>query len=189
MIKQFFLMACLVLITGSFLLLWDSPPESFLRPDSSKVENLPSADSYMSNIKSFIFSDDGSKKYILKAHELAIFSEFSELKLSQPVLTAFQKDHEQPQFEVKADTGILSKNSYIFAFDGNVNAHWDAKNGKTVMQAGNLSFSLKQDSASAKGGVQLKTPDSEISGDSLSANINTKVIKIKSRVRGVHDAI
>jgi lipopolysaccharide export system protein LptC len=50
-------------------------------------------------------------------------------------------------------------------------------------------LSLKQDSASAEGGVQIKTPDSEISGDSLSANINTKEIKIKSRVRGVHDAI
>jgi LPS export ABC transporter protein LptC len=189
MIKQFFLTACLVLVTGSFLLLWDSSPESFLRPDSSKVETLPSADSYMSNIKSLIFSSDGTKKYILKASDLAIFSNFSELKISLPVLTAYQSGFDEPQFEIKANAGTLSKNSHIFVFDGSVNAHWDAEDGKTIMQAGNLSFSLKQDSASAEGGVQLKTPNSNIYGDSLSANMNTKIVTLKSRIRGVHDAI
>lgn len=189
MIKQFFLTTCLVLVTASFLLLWDSPPESFLRPDGSKVENLPSADSYMSNIRSIIFSADGTKKYALEASEIAIFSGLSELELSQPLLVAYKIDSQQTHFEVKAKTGTLYKNSQIFKFDGNVNAQWDAVDGSTVLQAGNLSYSLEDDSASASGGVQITTPQSKLSGDSLSANFDSKTLKIESRVRGVYDAI
>ena len=75
MIKQFFFMVCLILVTGSMLLIWDSPPESFLRPEANIVNRLPSADTYMTNIETFIFSSDGSKKYSLKASEMSVFSE------------------------------------------------------------------------------------------------------------------
>lgn len=189
MIKQFFLTACLVIVTASFLLLWDSPPESFLRPDSSKVENLPSADSYMSNIKSTVFSEDGTKKYSLEATEIAIFSGLSELKLSQPLLIAYQTGNQQTHFKVRSETGTLYKNSQIFEFDGNVNANWTSLDGKTALIAGNLSYSMKKDSASATNGIQLITPKSKLSGDSLSANFASKIVTIKSRVRGVYDAI
>ena len=189
MIKQVFITACLVFITASFLLLWDSSPESFLRPDGSKVENLPIADSYMSNIKSTIFSEDGTKKYTLEATEIAIFSGLSELKLIQPLLIAYQADSPQAHFEVKAETGTLFKNSQIFEFDSNVNANWTTLDGITALMASNLTYSLIDDSASASGGVQLISPNSKLSGDSLSANFESQILKIKSRVRGTYDAI
>mgnify|MGYP003344316069 FL=1 len=120
---------------------------------------------------------------------IGIFSGLSELELSQPLLVAYKTDSQQAHFEVKAKTGTLYKNSQIFKFDGNVNAQWDAVDGSTVLQAGNLSYSLEDDSASASGGVQLTTPQSKLSGDSLSANFDSKTLKIESRVRGVYDAI
>ena len=189
MIKQFFLTACLILVTGSFLLLWDSPPESFLRPDGSKVENLPSADSYMSNIKSYIFSSDGTKKYALEASEIAIYSGISELKLSRPLLVAYNTNSQQAQFEIKADSGMLYKNSKIFEFDGNVNANWQTEKGASVLQAGNLAYALNEDNASADGGIELTTPNASLSGESLSVNFFSKILKIESRVRGIHDSI
>ena len=189
MIKQFFFMVCLIVITGSFLLLWESPPESFSRPDSSKIEELPSADSYMRNIKSFIFSLDGTKQYALEASEIAIFSGISELKLARPLLVAYNTNSQQAQFEIKADSGMLYKNSKIFEFDGNVNANWQTEEGASVLQAGNLAYSLNDDNASADGGVELNTPNSKISGESLSVNFVSKILKIESRVRGIHDSI
>lgn len=189
MIKQFLLSACLVLITGSFLLLWDSPPESFLRPDASKIETLPSADSYMSNINAYIFSPDGTQKYVLKASKISVFRGLSELKLTQPLLTAYKTDILGAQFQIKAENATLFKAAQIFEFDGNVNANWENLAGKTVLKAEQLSYSLGEDSASAEGGVELLAPDSKISGDSLTANFDTKILKIESRVRGVHDSI
>ena len=61
--------------------------------------------------------------------------------------------------------------------------------GKTDLNASSLSYSLKEESATASGGVQLTTHDSQITGDSLSANFTNKLLKIESRVRGTHDSI
>lgn len=188
MIKQFFLTACLIVVTGSFLLLWESPPESFSRPDSSKIEELPSADSYMSNIESFVFSDDGTNQYLLKASKLSIFTGRSELKLDKPVFIAYQNDN-RALFYVEAKTGFLSKNTQIFEFNGNVNANWETASGEANLSADSLSYSLKEDSASAEGDVQLTTPNTKMTSDSLSADFDSELLKVESRVRGVHESI
>jgi lipopolysaccharide export system protein LptC len=84
---------------------------------------------------------------------------------------------------------MLYKNSKIFEFDGNVNANWQTEEGASVLQAGNLAYSLNDDNASADGGVELNTSNSKISGESLSVNFVSKILKIESRVRGIHDSI
>lgn len=188
MIKQFFFMVCLIMITGSFLLLWESPPESFSRPDSSKIKELPSADSYMSNIKSFAFSHDGTQKYLLKASELSIFSSLSELKLAKPIFIAFQSDN-KTQVHINAKNGLLTKNTQIFEFNGDVSVNWETVDGGTNLRAGSLSYSLTEDSASAEGGVQLTTPNTKMIGDTLSADFDSDSITIESRVRGTHESI
>lgn len=188
MIKQYIFMVCLIAITGSFLLLWESPPESFSRPDTSKIEELPSADSYMSNIKSFVFSNDGNQQYLLEASKISIYNRLSKVNLSEPTFIAYQNNNNS-NFLVKADRGNLSKITQIFEFNGDVNANWENVEGKTDLNAGSLSYSLKEESATASGGVQLTTHNSQITGDSLSANFTNKLIKIESRVRGAHDSI
>lgn len=189
MIKQFFLMACLIVVTGSFLLLWDSQPESFLRSDSGKVEELPIADSYMRNTQAFMFSADGAKKYSLKASEISFFSGLSELKISQPELIAHATDTQKNQFKIEANNGLLTKNMQIFEFNGDVIANWKSEAGETVLEAGILSFSIKDDTALARGGVQLTTPTSKITGDRLSVDFESESLKIESRVRGSHESI
>ncbi|MDG2018840.1 MAG: LPS export ABC transporter periplasmic protein LptC [Porticoccaceae bacterium] len=189
MINQFLLMACLIVVTGSFLLLWDSPPESFLRPENSKVEQLPIADSYMRNIKAFIFAADGAKKYSLEASEMSFFSGLSELKLSQPVFMTHSANNQNGEFKVRANNGTVFKKTQIFEFNGDVNANWENVGGKIDLNAGSLSYSLKEDSASAEGGVELITPNTKMTGDSLSADFYNELLKIESRVRGTHESI
>ena len=189
MIKQFFLTACLVMMTASFLLLWESKPESFLRPDSGKIEKPPSADSYMRNIKTFIFSSGGTKKYSLKATEISLFSGLSEVKLSQPIFVFHGTGQQKNQLTVEANQGIFSKNSQKFQFKGDVNANWENLRGESVLKAARLSYSIKDENASADGGIQLTTPDAEITGESISANFESKILKIENRVKAIHDAI
>jgi lipopolysaccharide export system protein LptC len=57
------------------------------------------------------------------------------------------------------------------------------------LQAGNLAYALNEDNASADGGIELTTPNSSLSGESLSVNFASKILKIESRVRGIHDSI
>jgi LPS export ABC transporter protein LptC len=188
MIKQFIFMVCLIAITGSFLLLWESPPESFSRPDTSKIEELPSADSYMSNIKSLVFSNDGNQQYLLEASKISIYSRLSKVKLSEPTFIAYQ-NNDNSHFFVKADRGDLSKITKIFEFNGDVNAKWENVKGKTDLNADSLSYSLNEESATASGGVKVTTHNTQITGDSLSVNFPNQLLKIESRVRGSHDSI
>ena len=65
MIKQFSLVFSLLLLIGGFLLVWDSPPESFMRSQVGQIEQTPSADSYMTSVVSRRFSADGTEQYTL----------------------------------------------------------------------------------------------------------------------------
>lgn len=189
MIKQFFFMACLILVTGSMLLIWDSPPESFLRPNANVVEKLPSADTYMKNIKTFIFSSDGSKKYSLTASEMSLFTDQAEVKLMKPEFRALEIGNQQSEVYVIANEGLISKRSHAMQFNGDVKANWHSDNGAINLTAGTFSYSTKEDKASANDGIKLMTPNSSVSGESFTADFQTELLRIESRVRATHDDI
>jgi LPS export ABC transporter protein LptC len=189
MIKQFFFTLCLILITGSMLLIWDSPPESFLRPNTNVVDKLPSADTYMKNIQTYIFSADGSKKYSLAATEMSLFSKQSEITLVKPKFLALEIGDQFNEVNITADQGLISKASSTLKFIDKVKAKWQSKSGDIALTAGTFTYSLKEDNVSATNGVKLYTPESSISGDSFSADFKTELLKIESGVRATHDAI
>lgn len=189
MIKQFFFTGCVILLTGSILLIWDSPPESFLRQDANLVNKLPSADTYMINIESFKFSSDGSKKYSLTASEMSLFNDQAEVRLIKPKFMAFEIGDKQSEVNVIANQGLISKSSQSLKFMGDVKASWQASKGPSILTAGTFIYLIEKDSASATNGIQLTTPDSSISGETFSANFQNEILKIESGVRATHDAI
>ena len=189
MIKQFFFMVCLILVTGSMLLIWDSPPESFLRQEANLVNKLPSADTYMTNVETFIFSSDGSKKYSLTASEMSLFSDQAEVKLIKPQFRALEIGIQRSEVNITANQGLITKSSQAIQFIGDVEANWQAHKGPTALTAGALNYSVKEDSASATNGIKLMTPDSSIIGESFSADFKTELLRIESGVRATHDAI
>jgi len=88
--KQFFLSTALALTIGGFLLIWESPPESFLKPQTGKVEKLPSADSYMREIISFKFSATGARQFTLSSDNASYYNNKSLLVVENPKLNAAQ---------------------------------------------------------------------------------------------------
>ena len=64
MIRQSFIGITLVVIISWFLVVWDSPPESFIRKNNSQVVQEPSVDSYMTAMTSQRFSDNGNELFI-----------------------------------------------------------------------------------------------------------------------------
>jgi len=187
--KQFFFLVGLAVITGGFLLVWDSPPESFLRPQTGKVDKLPSADSYMINITSYKFSKDGDKQFSLKSSKMSLFNKKSQLILEKPVLVAKQMVEESGELNVIADSGSLSKDTQIFEFTGQVNANWETTDGQILLTSGRLTYSVPSSTAKAYDGVQLKTPQAEITGKTLSADFQTEIFTIESSVRAVYEPI
>ena len=59
MIQQALLAVFLAFMIGGFVLIWDSPPEAFLRQSNSQMDEKPQADSYMTTVTSRRFSEQG----------------------------------------------------------------------------------------------------------------------------------
>ena len=188
MIKQFSLIFSLLLLIGGFLLVWDSPPESFLRKQVGQVEENPSADSYMTEVVSHRFGKDGGEQYVLRSPKMDFFTHNSELKLREPQLIAKQSQGFD-LINLQANRGILTDNGETLLLDGNVMAIVDGSQGTTQLAAANISFLPATNVASTEGRFNLRTPQVTLSGKGLKANLANEVFTIKSKVRAVHEPL
>lgn len=188
MIKQFSLVFSLLLLIGGFLLVWDSPPESFMRSQVGQIEQTPSADSYMTSVVSRRFSADGTEQYILSSPKIDFFNENSKLQLSDPQLLARQ-GQEEVLTKINARTGILTDNGKTLYLVGNVVAVVDKPTGITELTAATVSYRPASHIASTAGRFKLRTPQVTLSGTGLKANLANEVFTIKSKVRAVREPL
>ena len=70
MIRQIFFVSVSLLMLGWFLIVWDSPPESFLQQKNKKIFTQDSIESFMTNSETQIYSNNGEKMLTLKATKL-----------------------------------------------------------------------------------------------------------------------
>ena len=184
--KQFFFINALALITAGFLLVWESPPESFLRPQSGKVQTLPSADSYMHEVTSYKFADSGAKQFTLNSDKASYYNNKSLLIMDSPTLQSTQTSKPET-IKIVAEKGLLSTDSETLELIGDVNAHWYTDEGKKQLTAGKITYLITSDTAQAEGGFQLNTPQAQLTGKTLSTDLQNGTTTITSRVRAIYE--
>ena len=189
MIRQFFYIVLLTSLTSTLLLIWDSPPESFLRTESGKVGQLPIADSYMKNIKSDLYSTDGSKQSALEASKISFFRDQSQLFIEQPMFLGLSVVGNSGQLAVAANDGIFLKDKLIFEFSGKVNASWQTKDGWALLKTSKLSYFIDDGIAKASSGSHLQTPQAKISGSAFTVDFPAEVFTVESKVRAIHETM
>ena len=189
MIRQFLYVVLLTTLTSVLLLVWDSPPESFLRTESGKVDQLPIADSYMKNIKSHLYSTDGDRQSTLEASKISFFSDQSQLFIEQPMFLSLSAVANSGQLTVAANDGIFLRDKQILEFSGKVSASWQTKNGQALLKTSKLLYYIDNGIAKTSGGSHLQTPQAKISGSTLTADFQTEVFKVESRVRAIHETM
>ena len=184
--KQFFLLNALALITAGFLLIWESPPESFLSPLTGKVEKLPSADSYMHEITSYKFADSGIKQFTLNSEKASYYNNQSLLIMESPRLQSAQTDKLET-LEIVADRGHLVTDKETLELIGNVDAQWNTAEGSNQLTAGKITYLITSDTAKAEDGFRLRTPQAQLTGKTLSANLQNGTTTITSKVRAIYE--
>ena len=194
MIKQFSLAFGLLLLISGFLLVWDSPPESFLRNQVSQIEGTPSADSYMTSVVSQRFGADGAEQYVLSSPKMEFFNDNSRLQISELQLAAKRDNNPQEPAEaevinISANSGILNNNGETLLLAGNVIAVVDEPRGTTELTSAKISYKPATYTASAPGRFKLRTPQVTLSGTGLKANLANDVFTIKSNVRAIHEPL
>ena len=187
MIRQALLTFILALMVGGFLLIWDSPPESFIRQKGGQFEKDPSADSYMVDITSRRFSAEGSEKFSLSSPRIEFFEGSSLLTLAEPLFLT-QQPLGKP-LVLKAIQGQLNSASGVLELDGNVRADINSRGGMDVLTTDQLTYLIDNNIAKTARSFKLLTPQSKISGTGLHIDLYRETFTIKSKVRVSHEPI
>lgn len=187
--KQFFLMAVLAVMIGSFLLIWESPPESFLRLETSSVEELPSADSYMKGVASHKFSSAGSQQFRLESANAFFYDQGSMLVLESPTFKSTQVSNSASELTIIAEKGHLANDKGTIELIGQVSADWNTVDGRSLLTAKKLTYFITDNLARADRGFKLKTPQAEVVGNSLSTDLKAGITTITSNVNAVYEPI
>ena len=187
MIQQFLLGFGVLLIVGGFLLVWDSPPEAFLRQSNAQIEDVPEADSYMTTVESRRFSESGVQQFNLSAPRLEFFEQQSTLNISQPTfVTATPK---QEPLRLEAANGILINDGEQLTLEGNVRATLYQESGRNTLTTPYLIYLVENRTAKTNSQFRLSSPQTIVTGKGLTADFGNTVYTIKSKVRATHEPI
>ena len=187
MIKQTLLISGLLIIVGGFLLIWDSPPQSFMRNQTGQVDKVPVADSYMTEISSLKFSRTGEQQFVLTSPRAEFFNKKSELTLSRPNIVSSETNTDNNQLRLKAHIGVLSNNGELVSLQKDVIAVKEAPLGKTVLDTQDLVYRPSTSTASNSGPFKMHTPEVKLSGSGLDADFTNEIFIINSKVRAIHE--
>ena len=187
MIRQALLTFIVALMVGGFLLIWDSPPESFIRQKDGQFDSDPRADSYMKEITSRRFSAEGSEKFSLSSPRMEFYEGSSRLTLDEPVFLT-HRPLGKP-LKLQAIRGQLDSSQGKLDLDGNVRADIDSDGNLAELTTEHLTFYTDSNIAVTDSEFELMEPQSHVSGTGFHIDLSEEVFTIKSNVRVVHEPL
>lgn len=187
MIRQLLIGFGLLIMVGSFLLVWDSSPQSFMRKQPGQVESVPTADSYMIAVSSRRFSKTGTEQLRIKSPKVELFSGDSNALILQPSIVSINQQTGANAIALNAQQAAVSGDGETLTLSGNVTAIIHGEQGKSTLSTETLSYLPADATAVTQDRFKLVTPQVKISGRGLDANLANQVFTIKSKVRAVHD--
>jgi LPS export ABC transporter protein LptC len=185
MIRQSFIGITLVVIISWFLVVWDSPPESFIRKNNSQVVQELSVDSYMTAMTSQRFSDNGNELFILTSSKMELLS--GETRFVSRISNLEQREEKGVSFV--AHSGTLSADGSKLSLNGDVVAFINGTSQQSTLTSNNLSYNSARMTVTTDGSFKLASPELTLSGTGLNADLDKEVFRINSKVRATHDAI
>ena len=185
MIKQALLAVFLAFMIGGFVLIWDSPPEAFLRQTSSQMDGDSQADSYMTKVTSQRFSQLGSEQFNLSSPRIEFFQGESTVKVQQPRFLA-QGDASHP-IALTADSGLLDSASGQLELQNNVLAEMTNAAGAATLTTERLTFLIDSSVAITDQPFNMLSERGKASGTGLRIDLVNETYAIQSKVRVTHD--
>jgi LPS export ABC transporter protein LptC len=185
MIQQALLAVFLAFMIGGFVLIWDSPPESFLRQTNSQMDEHPQADSYMTAVTSQRFSALGSEQFKLSSPRIEFFQGQSTVNLEQPRFIG-QGDIRRP-IELSANSGHLDSANGRLELKDNVQALMTTAEGSATLTTARLTYLIDSSIARTDQPFKLLSEQSKASGTGLEIDLVNETFAIQSKVRVTHD--
>lgn len=185
MIQQALLAVFLALMVGGFVLIWDSPPEAFLRQTSSPMDENPQADSYMTEVTSQRFSALGSEQFKLSSPRIEFFQGESTVDIEQPRFIA--KGDARHPIRLTANSGQLDNANGRLDLNNNVRAEITSDGGPAQLTTEQLSYLIDSSVATTDQPFNLHSAQGKASGTGLKVDLVKETFAIQSKVRVTHD--
>lgn len=185
----------ITVLTILFVVLWDSPPESFRRlmDDRDKAASYPQ--SYLIDVETVQYNTNGEVDYSFKAEKVSYFQPNPKRKTGDdytlilaPRIEMFDADN--PPWHVTAEHGKSDAQGAQIKLWGNVRV-WrtDEKGQISELSTTQLVVKPKAQYAETDKPVMISSANGKANAVGMKAYLKQQRIQLLSNVRGVHEAI
>lgn len=185
--KNLLMLIAVLAVSALFLIFWDSPPEMF-GTRKTRIESLPTADSYMRSTVTSHFNTEGVEAYTLRAETGLYYSAADRFELENPNLLARHEREETSPWHVTANEAHTEDNGQRVVLSGDVHAWQDSQTGQNTFTTGTLHFLPEDNRAETDDQVTLAYPGGQTTGIGMRADFNARTYHILKQVQGTHHA-
>ncbi|MAZ89676.1 MAG: LPS export ABC transporter periplasmic protein LptC [Cellvibrionaceae bacterium] len=193
MLKNWFAPAILIILTLVFLMIWDTPPQNFLKPKKETSEKITYPTNILHNAVNRKYDEEGKLSSVFEAEESRHFQinpkratakDYTELK--QPQLTLHSDS--APPWKITADSGKAKKNGTIIHLWGNVHIWQKDTQGKiSELKTPYLIVKPEQQYAETSKPVMIDSLGNKTEAVGMKAFLKQDKILLLSNVRGIHE--
>ncbi len=189
--RNLFSILAVITLLVSFIVLWESPPAVFSRDKGDPEKRKPTARSYLTDIKTTQYDEEGRISYVFSASKLSIFqqhpkrsskNDYTEIEAPSLLLLS---EGEAP-WHLTADTGRTQGKN--LTLNGNVLAWRENQQGhRSELSTTQLVVKPEQQYAETDKPVMITTVGSRTQAGGMKFYLKENKLVLTSKVRGRYD--
>ena len=190
MIRQIFFVSVSLLMLGWFLIVWDSPPESFLQQKNKKIFTQDSIESFMTNSETQIYSNNGEKMLTLKATKLESLEGEKILTLYEPrALGSSQNESfEISSFSLSSKKGTFDPERGDLQLFNSVEGILQTSAGQRNLSSSSINYNIPTMALSSQSRFNLQEENHEITGEKFLIDLKNNNTILFSKISATYYA-
>lgn len=189
--KHWISLLLLIALTVLFLVFWESPPAILSGEKESPKKDIPA--SYLIDSHSQHFDNEGHLNYEIKASKIVHYqavpgyarnTDYADI--SAPNITLYSKV--SSPWHITARQGVSNSDGSQLTLTDDVHAWQQLPNGeRSELNTDELIIHIKRNYVETDKAVIINNSGHTIKAIGLEADLNTDSLRLKERVRGVHE--
>ena len=190
MIRQIFFVSVSLLMLGWFLIVWDSPPESFLQQKNKKIFTQDSIESFMTNSETQIYSNNGEKMLTLKATKLESLEGEKILTLYEPRAIGSNQNEsfEISSFSLSSKKGTFDAEKGDLKLFNSVEGILQTSAGQRNLSSSSINYNIPTMALSSQSRFNLQEKNHEITGEKFLIDLKNNNTILFSKISATYYA-
>ena len=190
MIRQIFFVSLSLLMLGWFLIVWDSPPESFLQQKNKKIFTQDSIESFMTNSETQIYSNNGEKMLTLMATKLESLEGEKILTLYEPRAIGSNQNEsfEISSFSLSSEKGTFDPEKGDLKLFNSVEGILKTSAGQRNLSSPSINYNIPTMALTSNSRFNLQEKNHEITGEKFLIDLKNNDTILFSKINATYYA-